>query len=277
MSGSQFAAQSIEQLTPFHDINQQLQEFCVHTLDDLADANLMERVDIKFLISPSSISDLLADIKELCSVLVVDGRRISHYRTHYYDSEDLRYYHAHHNGLLNRYKVRCRNYVELNSPFLEVKLKNNKRHTIKERIPIDAAGLPALTEHREFLLNRGIERIDELVETQVCDYFRVAFTNWSRDERITLDFDLNYSDSDGQRRVAAGDIAVIELKQAGYGTTSKLHRLFRRHRLRASSFSKYCIGLCLLRNGEIKCNRFKRTLLRMEKIKQQANKGHIHV
>ena len=262
-------------MTLFHDISQQLQDFSVHTLDDLAGADLMERVDIKFLIPPSSIKDLLADIKKLCSVLVVDGRRISHYRTHYYDSEDLRYYYAHHNGLLNRHKVRCRNYVELNRPFLEIKQKNNKGHTIKERIPIDAVGLPALDAHREFLLNRGISEVDELVETQVCDYFRVAFSNWSLSERITLDFGLKYSN--GGRQVAAGNFAVIELKQAGYGTTSKLHRLFRRHRLRASSFSKYCIGLCLLRQREIKSNRFKPTLLRMDKLKQQAKKGHIHV
>ena len=45
-------------------------------------------------------------------------------------------YHDHHNGKLNRYKVRRRRYIDTDTEFLEVKLKNNKKRTIKSRIKL---------------------------------------------------------------------------------------------------------------------------------------------
>ena len=56
----------------------------------------------------------------------IENKRVSQYQTLYYDTKDMKLYNEHHNGHLNRYKIRHRTYVDSNLSFLEVKFKNNK-------------------------------------------------------------------------------------------------------------------------------------------------------
>src|SRR5438105_3236213 len=95
---------------------------------------LMNRTDTKFTFNLDQFEDILSDIIENYYVLEIDGKRISRYKTLYYDTTKLNLYIKHHNGELNRYKIRHRSYVESDIGFLEVKFKNNKGRTIKDRI-----------------------------------------------------------------------------------------------------------------------------------------------
>lgn len=253
-------------MTPLDDINRWISLFASHGLADLPEAALMDRVDTKYLMSLSCLGGLLHEIGKHCSVLIVDDRRVSRYRTHYYDTPDLRHYQAHHNGLLNRYKVRCRTYVGQRSSYLEVKRKNNKGRTIKRRIAVDGPGIATLAKHGDFLRGCGVSPIEQLIETQTCEYHRASFDSRATGERLTVDFDLSYEDSHG-RRISVADLAILELKQPTIEHGSGLCNVLRQYQCRACGFSKYCIGMCLLRGASLKSNRFKETLLRIDKLR----------
>ena len=67
----------------------------------------MDRVDTKFLLPAVSAPGILASLADGYRVLEVSERRLSRYSTRYFDTPDLRLYHAHHAGRGRRYKVRC--------------------------------------------------------------------------------------------------------------------------------------------------------------------------
>ena len=76
---------------------------------------------------------------------------MSHYRTLYFDSPEFELFRRHHAGMLNRYKVRSREYVDSQLAFLEVKHKTNKGRTIKQRIQTSALADEIEKETAEFL------------------------------------------------------------------------------------------------------------------------------
>src|ERR1700749_1249511 len=95
---------------------------------------LMNRTDTKFTFTSAQLEMVLSEVLENYFILEVDGKRISRYRTLYYDTFNYNLYTKHHNGELNGYKIRHRTYVESEIGFLEIKFKNNKGRTIKDRI-----------------------------------------------------------------------------------------------------------------------------------------------
>jgi len=243
-----------------------VQAFDSHGLSDLSNAKLMDRVDTKFIATLPQLSSLLAVLPSLCSVLSVDGRRISNYKTYYYDAPELQYYKHHHNGALNRYKVRIRNYADQDSSFLEVKFKNNKKRTIKQRIQIDDAKINGLSGHLHFLDACGIQDVDQLSRIQLCNYKRIAFANESTGERLTIDFELAYRDYKNNGELALPNIAIVELKQGRFNHRSALFLAIKKLGLSRVNFSKYCIGVSMLRAGEVKINRFKEMHLKLRKM-----------
>ena len=104
------------------------------TLDQMDGVKLMNRIDTKFICAFSQLPAILDELGDGYKVLEIDGCRIHPYKTGYYDTKSFFMYGAHQNGKLNRYKVRKREYVISNQHFLEVKFKNNKGRTIKNRV-----------------------------------------------------------------------------------------------------------------------------------------------
>ncbi|MBK7667231.1 MAG: VTC domain-containing protein [Sphingobacteriaceae bacterium] len=104
------------------------------TLAEMDKAKLMDRTDTKFTFSEENLKKVLTEVKSDYKILEIENCRMSTYQTLYYDTSDLSLYLKHHNGKLNRYKIRHRTYVESKLGFLEVKFKNNKGRTIKVRI-----------------------------------------------------------------------------------------------------------------------------------------------
>ncbi len=259
-----------EEIAHFDRISSRLSGFDSHSLEDISKSALMERIDTKFLLPWHMVDGLLEEVSDHFSVLMLEGQRIARYGTHYYDSPDLRFYREHHNGAANRHKVRCRTYMNQGMSFLEVKIKNSKGRTVKQRIPVDAPGVSLLTEQAGFLNGCGVSRIEDLVETQECNYQRAAFYCKSTGERFSLDFNLSYMDNADQRRASVGDVVVVELKQSFLNRASNLSKALRRRGVRACGFSKYCVGLRLLRGEALKANRFKEALLRIERINRNS-------
>ncbi len=244
-------------------IIEELQNFNSHRLCDLSNAQLMDRVDTKFVTTTSELARLLPKLASLCTILEVDGRRTSKYENLYYDSESLRFYHQHHNGKLNRYKVRKRTYSEQAQSFLEVKFKNNKDRTVKSRIPSSQYSIDD-TEQR-FINAFGLAEY-HLVPRQDCNYSRIAFANEQTAERLTIDINLCYRDRQTQKKIALRGLVIIELKQAQLHRNSALYQTLKKQNLRPCSFSKYCIGMSLLNQQKLKLNRFKSSLLHLKKV-----------
>ena len=65
-------------------IESKLEAFTAHGLHDLSRAVLMNRVDTKYLINKETLSSLLDELHSYCSVLEIDGHKISQYENTYY-------------------------------------------------------------------------------------------------------------------------------------------------------------------------------------------------
>lgn len=109
------------------------------TLDEMSGIRLMNRTDQKYLATEAQLLELLSMICEEYMVQVVKGSRYSYYHTVYLDDVDNSMYLLHHNGKLSRQKVRVRTYLDTDSSFFEMKLKNNHGRTKKKRILLGGA------------------------------------------------------------------------------------------------------------------------------------------
>ena len=264
----------LAQVSDFIDqpINESLNLFQSHGLHDLDAANLMNRVDSKFILPISFLPDLLVQLNEHYSVLEINNKRISTYHNQYFDTPQMALYQDHHNGKLNRYKVRRRRYVDTNTSFLEVKLKNNKKRTIKSRIKLTGQSAEyarcATFIDEQMQINVGNMNLTHLDISQQGGYKRIALANEAQAERLTLDFDLWYQDRRGNNKVKLPGFFIAELKQNKKSKRSPFYQLMSANHIFPTSFSKYCIGCALLYKSSIKSNRFKSILSRIEKFNQ---------
>ncbi|MBU2882740.1 polyphosphate polymerase domain-containing protein [Psychrosphaera sp. B3R10] len=236
--------------------------FKSHGLADLDKANLMDRVDSKFMLPISMLPKILGQIHQSYSVLEIAGKRVSTYQNEYLDTPDMRLYKDHHNGRLNRYKVRHRHYVDTDTHFIEVKFKNNKKRTIKTReklFPKDQ-GFDAVMP---FIKSQTRDKYNDLEIIQRGGYQRIALANEQQAERLTLDFNLWYLSTDGTKRVELPGFFIAELKQQKISKHSPFYQLMSSNNIAPTSFSKYCIGCSLLKGSTLKANRFKPTLSRL--------------
>lgn len=96
---------------------------------------LMSRTDTKYVISMPQLRALLASLSDDYRMLKVEGVRLNHYRTLYFDTQDLELYY--HMGRSERYKVRSRAYLDSGVSFLEVKHRTSKGLTVKARMSTD--------------------------------------------------------------------------------------------------------------------------------------------
>ena len=240
-------------------INELLIPFEGYGLNDLNNANLMNRVDSKFMLPLSFLPELLTHIQGQYRVLDIQGKRLFSYYNQYFDTPELDLYKAHHNGKLNRYKVRQRRYVDTATEYLEVKLKNNQSRTVKTRIKL------AQTNNQQanstaFIKEQMKNSFAHLNVTQQSGYNRIALANEEKAERLTLDFNLWYNTPKGDNKITLPGFFIAELKQSKKTKRSPFYKLMSKHHISPASFSKYCIGCALLYPERLKVNRFKPVL-----------------
>ncbi|MGL1958815.1 MAG: polyphosphate polymerase domain-containing protein [Colwellia sp.] len=239
-----------------------LNQFDSYGLDDLDNAKLMNRVDSKFILPISFLPELLSQLTRFYSILEVNNKRVSTYHNQYFDTPYMSLYHNHHNGKLNRYKVRRRHYVDTDTKFLEVKFKNNQKRTIKSRIKLTGNK----GEHRlcsQFIQAEMNDSNNNLDISQQSGYQRIALANEAQAERLTLDFGLWFQNRRGNNKIQLPGFFIAELKQAKKSKRSPFYQLMSANNIFPTSFSKYCIGCALLYKSSLKTNRFKATLSRV--------------
>ena len=244
-----------------HWLHEPMARYTSHGLADLNNAQLMNRVDTKFMVPTKILPSLLNALSDDFSMLEINGRRIFQYESTYFDTPNLLFYHQHHSGRLNRFKIRFRDYVDTDARFLEVKFKCNKKRTAKNRVLVPNDEVFILDHYRDFLASLNVPRIDDLKPTLVNRYQRIALASEARAERLTIDVDLRNSANADASECALGPLAILELKQSRITRSSPVFQLLRSWQVRPRSFSKYCMGLAMAYDdAPIKINRFKKIL-----------------
>ncbi len=232
------------------------------SLVDMGRAELMERSDLKFAITFDDLISLLPLIVEDYRVLEIRDKRLFEYDTLYYDTADYLLYKMHHNGRMNRYKVRRRTYVDSDINFLEAKIKNNKGVTNKVRIKCERD----VDFHDELISEFLLEHLNvdcrNLSPSININYNRIALVNKSSIERVTIDLGLTYS-VEGKKSTY-NNLVIIEVKSDGKVNTL-IKRLLRDTNKKPISLSKYCVGMYLLEVNE-KRNNFKQQVLKINKL-----------
>jgi hypothetical protein len=102
-------------------------------LSEMSQVKLMNRSDHKFWFSYELLHDMLRCIKNDYYILSINNQVLLPYKTTYYDTLKNDMYVAHHNGKLNRYKIRRRSYIINDISFLEVNPHCVKKLRKKEK------------------------------------------------------------------------------------------------------------------------------------------------
>ena len=237
-------------------IESELNAYVSHSLSSLKNASLMRRVDSKFLVPVSLVPSLLRELRQDYTILELDGLRSFNYVTTYYDTKQHTHYLDHHNGRLNRFKVRKRTYTDSDISFLEVKFKDNKNCTTKTRIASDEQIDNLDDESVNFLSELQVADPTKLQAVQTGTYQRVALANEIIGERLTIDFNLAFKDEINNSRFLLGPWVVVELKQHRLNRNSAFFAWAKKNAVRKTSFSKYCMGVYFTGSPSLKRNNF---------------------
>ncbi len=231
-------------------------------LEQMDQVKLMNRVDQKFWFHEDNLQRILDSVEEHYYVLDIEGQNEFPYISTYYDTPENQMYSKHHNGNLNRYKIRHRSYLSSDLSFLEIKFKTNKGRTFKKRIQTNNNGHSFTREECDFIESNTPYLWWDLRPSLINEFSRVTLVNKNLKERCTIDRDLQYTKHDDWIKLE--NLSIIEIKTDGRKSVSPLGRALREERIRASGFSKYCMGR-VLTDQDLKRNAFKRKIRKIEK------------
>ena len=239
-----------------------LLKFDKTTLAEMNSVSLMKRVDTKFILKESQLLEVLSKLYDDYKILQIDQERLMKYSTLYFDSQNKKCFKDHHNGKLNRYKIRMRKYLVSDICFLEIKKKNNLGVTNKIRKQIKDFETDLSLDSKDFITNSNINNL--LFEPSLYNNFsRMTFVNKSKAERLTIDVDLSFSF--GAKEKKFEKLVVIEVKQEGKRLNTTINRVLKSMSILPTNFSKYCIGISNTLDN-IKSNRFKEINLKINKL-----------
>ena len=235
-------------------LNAILSEFNSVSLEETADVKLMDRIDRKYWFHVSQLNELLKKSLPFYSILEINGERLMQYETIYFDTPEDKMYLTHHNQKLNRYKVRRRNYVTSGIGFFEVKLKNNRRRTVKQRIETNAKSHGISETETDFLRSTAPFK-DEFLRPVLKNQFnRLTLIHKEKKDRCTIDIQPVFRNEFGE--VCLDELVVFELKRGQSMQASPMVALLREMKIRQRGLSKYCTGRAIL-EPELKRNSFK--------------------
>lgn len=244
------------------EIREILNNFDPISLDEMDSVSLMDRTDTKFVFRIENLPAILNQLQTSYRVLEVNNSRLNRYESLYYDTPDFQMYLCHQNKRANRFKVRFRTYMESATSFFEIKIKNNKKRTIKERVRSKdiEPGISAKSE--QFLVNKTHLSAKEIEPKLWVNYSRITLVNKTLPERLTIDVGLYFQN--GDKQVHLDKLIIAELKQSKRNV-SPFAQIMKEYHIRKFSISKYCIGVIFLFE-HIKFNNFKRKIHILNKI-----------
>ena len=233
-------------------------------LEEAEQVKLFNRTDQKFIFNVRLVADLLESLKDEYEVLSVNGWRNQPYRSLYFDTPGHAMYYSHHNGHLNRYKIRYREYTSSRALFLEIKFKSNQDRTIKMRQAAEKIESPFDAQSVNFLASNTIYAPGNLLPQVWTNFNRITLIHKDRKERVTIDTNPEWEME--EQRVMLPSLVIAEIKREKLLVGPFGRNLFHAG-FRPTGISKYSIGCALLTPG-LRTNMFKATLLTIQKICQ---------
>jgi len=158
------------------------------------------------------------------------------YMTIYFDTPDLLMYNDHKNNIKTRQKIRIREYSNGNK-YLEIKQKNESK-TSKIRIPINSNNIDS---NFNWIKNNTIYNINKLTHILNVKYIRITFISNDHNERITIDFNIEFFNLINNVNKKINDI-IIEVKQ-NENYESNIKEILKLYNIEECHFSKYFNGL----------------------------------
>lgn len=232
------------------------------TLEEMDSVKLMNRTDTKYFFHTDILKEILEKASNYYRALEINNQRQFLYFTTYFDTPDYLFYYDHHNGKLNRYKIRQRRYVINGSEFFEIKHKTNKGWTLKSRITnSDPDFLNEKTD--SFLKNKTPYSNKYLQKVITNDFIRITLVNKQLTERATLDYGLVFSNY--YKKSEFPYVGILEVKQDKKSNHSVLFQIMRELKIRPEGVSKYCLGVASLCHG-VKVNRIKQQILKIKSL-----------
>ncbi len=251
-----------------------IQWFDSISLEDLNNSMaLMERKETKFLLSLEQLPQLISCLQEKFSVLTIKDTNIFNYDNVYLDTQDYKFYHQHEWWKKIRTKVRTRQYVDSNIQFFEYK-QRNKWQISKYRYELSAEEHWKITlEWMKFfqkiytwIYNTPLQQL--IVPSLKNSYNRITFCSKNNDERITIDYNLQFTDPvNPTNTYLLKNIAIIESKAATQPAPSA--SIFKALNIKKhGACSKYCLWLIHLNKVDT-YNHFQKTLDSIQSLQTQ--------
>ncbi|NOU61926.1 polyphosphate polymerase domain-containing protein [Marinifilum caeruleilacunae] len=244
-----------------------VESFAPIRLEEMDKVQLMNRTDRKFWFHISYLPELLRTIEDSYYILHIGGKSCLPYTTTYFDTCGNKMFSAHHNGKLNRFKIRKRTYVDSKIAFLEIKFKNNKGRTVKKRIPTTLNMDCFSSAEGQFIDQNTPYCCNDLQESLVNKFTRLTLVNKNFKERCTIDLDLQFEISN--QYATLDNLVIVEIKSDGKSKNSPLALALGQHKIKESGFSKYCLGRSIT-DPLLKRNAFKAKLRSLEKVTNQV-------
>jgi len=248
-----------------------LNQFEPITLDEMDKVKLMNRIDTKFLISQEQLPCLLNKALSQYRIVEIDNLRALPYSSIYFDTQDSEMYTMHHNGKLNRYKIRMRTYLSSNTSFLEIKRKSNKGRTKKKRIKIANEQFQRVSlekDGQDFIRERSPYNYNFLRPSLQNFFYRITLVDKDETERITVDFDLKFRSVGIQSYLDTNGLVIVEMKQDST-TNSHFRTYLNDMSVLPKGLSKYCLGM-IMTDSRVKTNRLKKKIRYINKLTSQS-------
>jgi hypothetical protein len=225
-------------------VEEVLSRFSGVSTELLASRALLQRVDRKYTLPAGDIEPLLASLGADYGVLRAGTALAARYQTIYFDTDDLRLYHAHRRGRAERFKVRIRHHVDRELSFVEVKHRNALGRSVKSVLP-RPFGVGALDDEARAFVERHCPVSARELEPRVWIAFRrMTLVGYELDERITIDCNLEYGDGTASERWP--EAAIAEVKQRRRSNHTASVRALRGARACERAISKYCLATARL-------------------------------
>lgn len=249
-------------------IEDELERLNPVNLDAMSGIRLMNRIELKYVFETRKLASLINLLGNHYHILEINKMRILPYSSTYLDTEDSLFYYQHVRGKYARHKIRYRRYIATNESFLEIKKKTNKERTVKRRIesePLSGSFDPKASS----FIQKFLHISSTLVRPALTNEFtRITLAGFELRERITLDFNISFSDPETMERISLPYLAIAELKKEAYSDTSHFKNLIKQLNIYPSGFSKYCVGRALL-SDTLKKNMIKPKLLLLNKLENE--------
>jgi hypothetical protein len=240
------------------------------SLDALGSVSLMNRIEVKYLLNLGRVSTLIDLLADRYQALEIGDHRIFRYSSTYMDTSDSLFYYQHVRGQFDRFKIRYRLYESTDLSFLEVKKRTNKGRSIKWRIEKRTADGFLDSQARGFIEEHSPVTADSIRPVLINRFSRITLAGIESRQRITIDFNITFSDFNSDASFCFPWLAIVEIKKESYADSSYFRSIIKKVNAHPTSFSKYCVGSSLL-NNSLKKNVLKRKLLLIKKLENEYN------